>query len=152
MAINITKIEASIMWCLQSSYTLQPRARPLDNIPNPFNYMIYYHDDPYRIRFAAKTQLLENALYPVQNKKNSKCYSSNYLNFLGHCFLLPKMYSFPPKILFCSKHSAICKHIDGFNIFSLYPTNLLKKNKKDYKKHHVDLTLIYYSKNSLLHC
>lgn len=71
--------------------------------PNPFNYMIYYHDDPYRIRFAAKTQLLENALNPVQNKKNSKCYSSNYLNFLLHFFFLPKMYSSttPP-----------CKHID----------------------------------------
>ena len=96
---------------------LEPQSCDVYNAPTHYNqeqdhciiYPIHsiicyiYHDDPYKIRFAIKIQILENALYPVKNKKHSKCYSSNQLNFLLHFFFLPKMYSFspppPPKIL-----------------------------------------------------
>ena len=103
--------------CVQCSCTLQPRAR-LPDIPNYFNYMVYYHDDQsrvqtrknknkiFRIRFCntTKTQIFENDLSPMQNKKHSKWYSSNYLNYLlsfrfrSNLFFSPQdIFFFPPR-------------------------------------------------------
>lgn len=113
---------------------LEPQSCDVYNAPTHYNqeqdhciiYPIHsiicyiYHDDPYKIRFAIKIQILENALYPVKNKKHSKCYSSNQLNFLLHFFFSPRcilsLHPHPQRyyciLKFCSKHSATYKLID----------------------------------------